>query len=185
MKAHHDHKHDILTPLSLALRLILVDRKSTHAGPAEKRHQEQLNDHMLKVWRVAVWGDSGLWIHAAATSTAGFDESQLEEVMTGSMLYKLLRETLSMGGGFAPQSSSEFDGEDDDGDAQGGLTDFEFCVEAILRDKDIISPAVFDHALHSQKTEEDRKQLKAVNDMSRKQILVVVKKCVNFASITQ
>lgn len=183
-RSHHDQQSDILTPLSLALRLLLVHRKCKHSGAAEKRHKELLGENMTKLWCAAVWGDSELWTQAAAISATGFDEKQLEEIMASTMLYKLLCEAKSGTGGSTSQSRPQDDKvQDHDDIVETYPTDFEYCVEKVMREKDIISPAVFDHSLHTQKTEQDRKQLKAVNELSRKQILVVVEKCVNFASI--
>ena len=171
----------MLQALSLSLRLLLIEVSSKQSIGVSDRRRQSASECMQKLWRTAVHGDISLWIHAAATYTGSsdvsgtqFDEGHLEEVMSNSMLYKLLRETLSF--------SKRFTASEVEGDEATNL--FALCVDTVLEDTELISADVFDHSLQSARAAgTDESDLKVVNDISRKQIHVVVKKCVNFASI--
>ena len=97
MKSAQHENVDKLTPLSRALRLLLVELEE---GRVSEKRRQTAREQMQKLWRASVWGDSDLWSRAAATSTGGsgtsgtvFDETQLELLLCNSMLYKLLQET--------------------------------------------------------------------------------------------
>ncbi|CAE7458026.1 unnamed protein product, partial [Symbiodinium microadriaticum] len=173
----------LLKSLSLALRLLLLELCSQPSDRMSDRRRGTCLEFMLKLWRAAVHGDVPLWIHAAAisTGTSGvsgdlFDESQLEEVMSRTILYKLLREALAFNTRTVAANS-------DAGDTTDAVDLFVLCTDIVLQDNELISPAVFDDSLQSGHPGVTNEELKVVNDISRQRIHIVVKKCINFARI--